>query len=134
MCHQATILVIDDDLNLRTTMTLILEQAGYKVTTATSAEEGLAYLRRCCFALAFWDVVVPAQDGLALIPEIRRLHPRLPLIILTTQVVSESERETFGKDISDCLTKPIQPECLLAHIRALCPADAAPSDLLPIDL
>jgi DNA-binding response OmpR family regulator len=125
MCSKASILIVDDDPNSRVTMALILEQAGYRVTTAASAQEGLRYLRLCAYALAFWDVVVPDEDGLSLLPEIRQLYPVMPILILTTHVVSESEKDALGRDNSDYLTKPVEPENILAHIRALCPLNAA---------
>ena len=118
---RAAILIIDDDPNLRATLTWILEHSGYQVTPTASAQDGLQCLQGRHYAMAVLDVASLEQDGLRLIPEIHRLCPHIPVLILATGVMSEMDREMLGASGSGYLIKPVEPERILAHIHALCP-------------
>ncbi len=121
MCSSRTILVVDDDPNLRETLALILQQAGYQVAVADSAEAALKCLRTSDYALAFLDVKMPGRDGLSILPEIRRLYPGLPVLILSAYDPTDSERHIWERNASGFLTKPVEPTKILAEIRTLCP-------------
>ncbi len=121
MYSSRTILVVDDDPNLRETLALILQQAGYRVAVADSAEAALKCLKQGNYALAFLDVKMPGRDGLSLLPEIRQLYPGLPVLILSAYVPTDSERRIWEKNASGYLTKPVEPTAILAQIATLCP-------------
>jgi two-component system, response regulator FlrC len=125
MSVRSPVLVIDDDPNLRETLALILEQAGYQVSAANGATAGLTCLQARGYALVFLDIKMPDREGTSLLPEIRRLHPNLPVLILTAHVASEAEQEIWDKHATGLLTKPIDPESILERVRALCSPCAA---------
>ena len=121
MLQRTAILVIDDDPNLRETLALIFDQAGYRVSVADCGAAGLECLQKQVHALVFLDIKMPDRDGTALLPEIRQLYPNLPVLILTAHVASEADQEIWDKHASGCLTKPVDPACILERVRALCP-------------
>jgi DNA-binding response OmpR family regulator len=119
MSRQYSILVISDDTNLRHTLALILDHAGYAVTTAADFQEGVHDLEQMNFDLIFLDTVVPDLDGRLLLHRLRQLLPHIPIIMLTTHASPEPAIELWMKGASGFLTKPIDPQCILAQIHAL---------------
>jgi len=77
------ILVVDDDLGICHTLEEILEADGCQVETAQDGEQGLAKLEKGSFDLVLTDVVMPRMDGHELYTAIRRLHPGLPVLMMT---------------------------------------------------
>ena len=68
----ATILIVDDEENLRMTLSRILTKAGFNVTTASSGEEALRLVQAGAYELAFIDLLMPGIGGLALLAELRK--------------------------------------------------------------
>jgi len=126
MSLSVSILVIDDDANLRQTLAMLLEHASYRVVTAARAAEGLAYLAQDVFDLVFLDIQMPEMNGLELLAQIRARYPRLPALILTAYPSPDASREAWAKSANGYLLKPIDPEKILAQVRALCPLEPAP--------
>jgi CheY-like chemotaxis protein len=113
------ILVIDDDANLRQTLALILEHAGYKVTSSASAQEGLYCLKKQLFDLIFLDIVMPGVDGLTLLPQLNQQYPQIPVMILTGNVTPDPDVEPWPAGVSGFLSKPVDPEHILAQVSKL---------------
>lgn len=112
------ILVVDDDTLLRRSLSLALEQAGYRASTAASAEAALAQVQLDPPDLILLDIGLPGMDGLE---ALRHFQARLdaPIIFLTAR---RRELDTIvalelGGD--DYITKPFNPDVLLAHIKAV---------------
>src|SRR6185369_5264923 len=80
---QPRLLVVDDDADMLRLLSMRLNSAGYRVSTAASAENALAQLQIERPQLVLSDVRLPGRDGLALFNEIRTRHPSLPVILLT---------------------------------------------------
>lgn len=76
MPESSTILIVDDEQNLRETLAVILRDEGYQVYSAAAPSEALTYLRQRAFDIMFLDIRMPEKSGLDLLPEIRQLHPR----------------------------------------------------------
>lgn len=77
------LLIVDDDAQLRTSFEKILKLEGYDTVTASSGEAGIeavALHRPDCVIM---DVRLPGMDGLAAFSEIKKIAPRLPVIIMT---------------------------------------------------
>ena len=86
----AVILVVDDDALLRRSLSLQLEQAGYRTNTAASAEDALALAKRDRPDLVLLDVGLPGMDGLDVCRTLRR-ESDVPIIMLTARV-EETDR------------------------------------------
>ena len=119
MPGQYSILVIGDDPNLRGTLGLILERAGYTVTTADGTREGLKNLEQMTCHLVFVDALLADEEGRWLLREIRRLQPGIPIIWLAAQTSPEFAAELWHVGTSGFLSKPIEPKCILAQVHAL---------------
>ncbi len=113
------ILVVDDDTLLRRSLSLQLEQAGYRASTAVSAEDALALARRDPPDLILLDVGLPGMDGLEALRQFQREMEAVPVIFVTAR---RRELDTIlGLELGadDYITKPFNPDVLLAHIKAV---------------
>ncbi len=115
------ILVIDDEPNIVRLVRDYLEEAGFRVLTASNAETGLHALRREDPDLLVLDLGLPDQDGWELTRKIRS-DPRvagIPIIMLTARV-DESDR-IIGLELGadDYITKPFNPREVIARVRAV---------------
>lgn len=112
----SSILVIDDEKNLRHTLALILQRAGYSVTTAADGSEARQYLQSGAFDLVFLDLKMPGVDGLTLLPELRSLYPDMPVLILTAHATLDSAIIAVRQGARDYLLKPIDPAQILSRV------------------
>ena len=79
----AKILLIDDDELVRYSLTRVLQGPGHEVVQAPDGVEGLRLFRSAPPALVITDIVMPEQDGLGLISEIRKLDKRVPILVMS---------------------------------------------------
>jgi two-component system response regulator GlrR len=110
------ILIVDDDLDLLKLLTFRLQGAGYQIESADSAERALAKLSVSVPHLVITDLRMGGMDGMALFQNIRKIHPALPVIILTAHgtipdAVAATQRGVFGY-----LTKPFDSKELLSQV------------------
>lgn len=115
----ATILVVDDQPALLDLMQLTLQSSGYQVLTAKDGVEALSTLASQSVDLILADIAMPRMNGYQLYERIIE-HPEwvtIPFVFLTCRALDSDIR--FGKElgVDDYLTKPIQPEDLLAAVR-----------------
>ncbi len=123
----AHVLVVDDDPDMLRLLTLRLDAAGYRVSTATSAEAALTQMHIERPQLLLSDVQLPGRDGLALFDEVRQLHPSLPVILLTAHGTIPDAVQATERGVFTYLTKPFDGKALLDKI-AEALALSAPAD------
>ena len=114
------ILVVDDEVQIRTMLTEILEQEGYEVHAAKNGEEGLDLAGRLAFDLVITDMIMPVKDGLKFIMELVRDHPEMKIIAISGGGAIKAERYlTMAGYLGDIATleKPFKLEVLLELIR-----------------
>ena len=80
---KTTILVVDDERNIRRTLRMVLEGAGFEVAEAESAEAGLLALDEFEVDLIILDIRLPKMDGMAFLREMLALDPELPVVLIT---------------------------------------------------
>ncbi len=119
MATPARILVIDDDANLRLTLVMVLEHAGYVVTPSADAHEGLCCLEKQGFDLIFLDLAAPEIDGLALLPELHQRYPCIPVMVLTGNALPDSSSKQLPIGAIGFLSTPTDPEHILAQVSRL---------------
>src|SRR4051812_544620 len=78
-----SILLVDDEKNIRRTLRMVLEGEGYSVVEAESAEEGLKLLEAEPVDLGIFDIRLPGMDGLGLLVKARELWRDLPIIMIS---------------------------------------------------
>lgn len=111
-----SILIVDDEPNLRRSLGLILQRAGYIVTTAANAAEALQVLQAGAYDLAFLDIKLPDQNGIQLLPQLRQLYPEMPILILTAHATLDSAIGAVRMGARDYLLKPIDPDNILSRV------------------
>jgi DNA-binding NtrC family response regulator len=114
-----TILIVSDEQNLRTTLAVILQRAGYGVTTSGNADETLRFLGEKCFNLVFLDLKTTELNGRKLLPEIKRRFPGIPVIMLTALTSNEGHKDLDGLDPTGYLLKPIDPARIVTSINEM---------------
>src|SRR4051812_47444675 len=77
------ILLIDDVAGVRAALQILLEGAGYEVTTAPDGRSGMELFSSAQPDLVITDIIMPDQEGIETIREIRRLHPSMPIIAMS---------------------------------------------------
>jgi two-component system, OmpR family, response regulator len=116
MTPNDTILVVDDEPKLARSLALILQRAGYVVTTAGCAVEALQLLQAGSFDLVFLDIKLPDQSGIQLLSQVRALYSEMPVLMLTAHASLDSAIEAVRAGARDYLLKPIDPEAILTRV------------------
>lgn len=112
------ILVVDDDTLLRRSLGLQLDQAGYRTSTAASAEDALGLARRDQPDLILLDVGLPGMDGLEALRHIQS-EMNVPVIFVTARRRELDEILGLELGADEYITKPFNPDVLLARVRAV---------------
>ena len=113
------LLVVDDDRSIREIMKMSLEEEGYLVDTAETAEDALDQVRRIAPDLMILDVMLPGgMNGFDLTREIRR-SSNLPIILLTAKTDTIDKVVGLEAGADDYVTKPFDTPELVARLRAL---------------
>jgi DNA-binding response OmpR family regulator len=113
------ILVIEDELPMRTALEDLLKSEGYRVLTANDGERGLERAIQEKPDLVLLDIMMPKLDGYALCRELRRLSVPTPILMLTAKGMVEDRVNGLDVGADDYLVKPFSTEELLARMRAL---------------
>jgi two-component system KDP operon response regulator KdpE len=116
--HPATILVIDDEVQMRRLLRRILEQEGYKVLLVDTGREGLAHAGTDRPDVVVLDLGLPDMEGLDVLKELRS-RSSVPILILSVREAEETIVAALDGGADDYLTKPFRTGELLARIRAL---------------
>ena len=114
-------LLVDDHTILRSGLRRILEEefAGAVVGEAGNAEEALARLRQEPWDLLVLDISLPGRSGLDLLPEVKELHPRLPVLVLSMYGEQQFAVRALKAGASAYLTKERASEELIRAIRTV---------------
>jgi DNA-binding NtrC family response regulator len=114
---EGSVLVIDDEPDIRENLEVLLSQANYKVTLAESGITGLKQLELQPFDLVLLDVMMPDKNGLEVLQEIQRLSPESAVIMITAFGTIENAVSAIKAGAVDYVTKPWDNEKLLLDIR-----------------
>ena len=115
-----TILIADDDRSIRTVLTQALGRAGYQVRATASAATLWRWVEDGEGDVVITDVLMPDENGLDLIPRIRRIRPELPVIVMSAQSTLTTAVQATQRGAFEYLPKPFDLADLLATVdRAL---------------
>lgn len=103
------ILVVDDEQNIRRTLTICLESEGHHVVAVSNPADALAEASRRSFDMAFVDLRLGAQSGIDLIPQLRGQSPWIKIAVITAYASIDSAVESMKLGARDYLPKPFTP-------------------------
>jgi two-component system, NtrC family, response regulator AlgB len=108
--NKLRVLVIDDEKNIRTTLSLCLEQMGCTVTAVSTPEAALAALRQRPYELSFLDLRLGGTDGLDLISKLLAIDASLLVIVITAYATIDTAVDAIKRGATDYLPKPFTPQ------------------------
>ena len=114
----AKVLIVDDDDLLRSSLAFSLTQAGFESFTAANAEDAIAIIPQKHPDIILLDIMLPGMDGLEALRYFRD-KMGLPVIFLTARRREFDQVLGLELGADDYLTKPFDPEVLIAHIKAV---------------
>ena len=103
------ILIVDDEVNIRKTLSICLETEGHKVIAVSNFQDALAEASRRSFELAFVDLRLGTEDGLDLIPPLLAAAPWLKIIVITAYASIDTAVEAMRRGATDYIPKPFTP-------------------------
>ena len=122
------ILWVDDEIDLLQPYIIYLKGKGYEVITASNGEDALDLFSNIQspisnqFDIVFLDENMPGMSGLETLQEIKRLHPEVPVVMITKSEEEHIMEQAIGEKIADYLIKPVNPSqillCLKKHIHS----------------
>ncbi len=115
----STVMVVEDDKNLRRLMQACLEQEGYDVVVAEDGEQALEKLENSHVDLFICDIMMPRMDGYELTRVLREADYTQPVLFVTAKESFEDKRVGFGVGADDYMVKPVDMNEMLLRVSAL---------------
>ncbi|WP_070000198.1 response regulator transcription factor [Cellulosilyticum sp. I15G10I2] len=114
-----SILVVEDDKNLRKLMLAVLKQNGYIGLSAENGEEALQVMDTSHVDLIISDIMMPYMDGYELADTLREANYHLPILMVTAKESFEDKKKGFLIGIDDYMVKPIDMDEMILRVNAL---------------
>ncbi len=118
------LLIVEDNQRLRDSIKLSLEESGYVVDAAADGDEGQEFAEMTPYDAIILDIMLPRRDGLEVCRNLRRVHLRTPIILLTARDTVDDRVKGLDSGADDYLIKPFSLDELRARLRALLRRDA----------
>jgi two-component system, OmpR family, KDP operon response regulator KdpE len=112
------VLIVDDETSIRRALRTTLCKLGFRTVEAARGEEALSLVRANPFDAILLDINMPGMTGIETCKNIRRLFPRIPILMLTVRDSEDDKVEALDAGADDYITKPFQLRELTARIRA----------------
>ena len=112
-----SILVVDDEKEVRESLCAVLRLAGYEAVAAASGKEALKYISEGKFRLMLLDLTMPGMSGGELINVLRRQEQKLPVLVITT-LASWQTAGLLGQGVG-YIRKPVDADLLLGAVETL---------------
>lgn len=113
------ILVVDDDKNTRRLLKAVIENNGYRVSTAENGEQALEIMDKEVIELVVLDIMMPKMDGYEFTKVLRSVNNNLPILMLSAKQMPDDKRKGFLVGTDDYMTKPVDEVEMLLRIKAL---------------
>jgi len=114
---KASILIVEDDTNIRETLSTILQQEGYSTDTAKNGQEATQKSKTIFFNIALLDIKLPDMEGTKLLTTLHETLPKMVKIMITGYPSLENAVEALNQGADAYIIKPVKPEKLLALIK-----------------
>jgi two-component system KDP operon response regulator KdpE len=122
------VLIVDDDTSVRHALNTILQTLGFSTSEASRGEEALTLANTVRYDVVLLDINMPGLDGLETCRQLRRLFPRIAILMLTVRDSQEDKVEALEAGADDYVTKPFSIRELTARIRAAVRRSQAPEN------
>lgn len=116
MENKSSILIVEDDANIRETLNTILQQKGYNTDTAKNGKEAIQKSKAKFFNLALLDIKLPDIEGTKLLTMIHENTPKMVKIMVTGYPSLENAVESLNLGANAYVIKPVKPDKLLALV------------------
>jgi NtrC-family two-component system response regulator AlgB len=123
MPQQLSILVVDDEMNIRKTLTVFVESRGHRAKAVSSARSALEEADLMRFDLALVDLRLGTDSGLDLVPALMQSCPWLKIVVITAYASIDTAVEAMKRGAADYISKPFTPgqlELVIQRIATLC--------------
>lgn len=114
-----TILVVEDDQNIRKLMCAVLKQHGFEAYEAKDGVQALDVMEKQHIDLVVLDLMMPNMDGYELTRQIRLSWRDFPILMVTAKQEPDDKRKGFLAGTDDYMTKPVDEEEMVLRIKAL---------------
>ncbi|MBO5946117.1 MAG: response regulator transcription factor [Clostridia bacterium] len=113
------ILVVDDDKNIRYVLREVLELVQFNVFEAKDGMSALDVFAKEHIDLVIVDIMMPGMNGYEFTKALRDANERLPVLMISAKQLPEDRKRGFFVGIDDYMSKPLDPEELILHVKAL---------------
>ncbi len=113
----SSILIVDDEKSLREFLTIMLEEKGYEVHSASDGEAAIKLIKERSFDLALTDIRMRRSNGLDVLDAVKEFQPNTPVVMMTAYATAETAVEAMKKGAYDYLSKPFKVEELQLLIK-----------------
>lgn len=113
------ILIVEDETALAEAVAHILRKAGHSADRVADGQSALDYIRVGAYDLVLLDIMLPKLDGLSLLRQMRSEGVQTPVLMLTARTTVPDKVAGLNAGADDYLTKPFDPEELLARVGAM---------------
>lgn len=105
-----SVLIVDDEIYIRMTLSFALEKLNFSVDTAASGTEALKKLAERSYAVMLLDLRIPGMDGMEVLKRVPEIRPEVKVVIITAYGSVEAAVEAMKLGAVDFLQKPFDPE------------------------
>ena len=119
MAPGLSILVVDDEPNIRKILAIALEAEGHRVVAVSNFKDAMAEASRRFFDIALVDLRLGTESGMELIPALRTACPWIKVVVITAYASIDTAVEAMRRGAFDYLPKPFTPDQLLLLIRKI---------------
>ena len=113
------LLIVEDEAALAGALEHILQKAGHQTDWVSDGQSALDYIRGFSYDLVLLDIMLPKLDGISVLRQIRSEGIQTPVLMLTARTTVPDKVTGLNAGADDYLTKPFDPEELLARINAM---------------
>ena len=106
------VLIVDDEPNIRKTLTVFMESRGHQVKAVSCSRDALAEAELHVFDLAFVDVRLGSENGLDLVPSLLAANPWIKIVVITAYASIDTAVEAMKRGAADYIPKPFTPDQL----------------------
>jgi two-component system KDP operon response regulator KdpE len=115
---QSRVLVVDDESSIRRALHATLSALGFEIEEASGGEQAVSFVRTERYDAALLDINMPGMGGIETCRAIRRLSPRLPILMLTVRDSPDDKIDALDAGADDYVTKPFHVGELMARVRS----------------